>query len=482
MKNYFLLLFITLAALSTPAQTTTTFTLNANDEDATIDNYNPAGNYPNEIECVSRAWTINSVPTVWRSLFKFNLSCIPQNAIVQNAQLSLYYAVQNGFGNQLHESLTSSNESVVQRVTTAWSENTVTWNNQPASTTADELILPQSTYGTQDYLNMDVTAMVQAMISTANNGFLLKLTNETYYANLIFASGDNPDSARHPLLSVTYTVPGITCLALRMNPSNEEATIDNYNPGGNYPNEIETVSRAWTINSTPVLWRSLFKFEFPCSMSGASIQSAYLSLYYAAQNNFGNQLHESLTNSDESVLQRITVPWSANTVTWNNQPATTSVNQVILPQSTSGTQDYTNLDVTAMVQDMAGSGNYGFLIKLTNEVEYANLIFASGNNPDTARHAKLEICYTVPTGLSEISHHETMSIYPVPATHGFTLENKRQSRTLIQILNVMGSVIIPSFTLDPFQSKKVDADLPAGIYFVECESAGFHEIRKLLIQ
>ncbi|MBK6839656.1 MAG: DNRLRE domain-containing protein [Bacteroidetes bacterium] len=64
-------------------------------------------------------------------------------------------------------------------------ENTVTWNNQPSTTTTDEVILAQSTSGTQDYTNMDVTPIVQEMVSdqAMNYGFVLKLTNETFYAS-----------------------------------------------------------------------------------------------------------------------------------------------------------------------------------------------------------------------------------------------------------------------------------------------------------
>lgn len=482
MKYYNCLCLLVLFSCSTIAQTTTTFTINSNGEDATVDDYNSGGNYPNEIDMVSRAWTINSVPVIWRSVFKFDLSCIPANAIVQNASLSLFYAVQNSYGNQQHQSLTNSDESVVQRITSSWSENTVTWNNQPATTSNDELILLQSTSGTQDYLNMNVTAMVQQMISSVNNGFLMKLTNEAYYANLIFASGDNPDSARHPQLVVTYSVPGISCVTIRMDQGSQDATIDDYNPGGNYPNEIDMVSRAWTINSVPVVWRSLFKFDFPCSMAGASIQSAYLSLYYATQNSYGNQQHESLTNSDESVLQRITSAWTESTVTWNNQPTTTNADQVILPQSTSGTQDYTNYDVTGMVQQMVNSGNNGFLIKLTNEAYYANLIFASGDNPDTSKHAKLEICYSIPSAINEIKSDDGLLIYPLPSSGLFTIENKNRSEGKVEIVNVLGESVYTPFMLGGLQKKTINDKLKAGIYFIIVENGKGKEVKKLICQ
>jgi len=47
-----------------------------------------------------------------------------------------------------------------------------------------------------------------------------------------------------------------------------------------------------------------------------------------------------------SYLQRTTSVWDATTVTWNNQPAVTSTNQVTLLASQNKTQDYL-VDVTA---------------------------------------------------------------------------------------------------------------------------------------
>jgi hypothetical protein len=278
-----------LSTLFMTAQITVNIPLNAIDEDATIDDYSAANNYPNEIEYHVSAWTVSSTQVVWRNLFKFDLSCIPSNATIQTAQLSLFYADSNSYGiyaNGLHSSLTNSNESVLQRVTSAWTENTVTWNNQPATTTTDQVILAQSTSGTQDYTNMDVTAMVQQMVSnqSLNYGFLLKLTNEIYYAQMIFASGDNPNLSKHPNLQITYTVPVQICQTFKLSSHDEDATIDDYSAANNYPDEIDYHVSAWTISNTQVIWRNLFKFDLSCIPVNAAIQSAHLSLFYADSN------------------------------------------------------------------------------------------------------------------------------------------------------------------------------------------------------
>lgn len=210
MKKILLLIsIITLLISNGFSQTTVNLSIDANGDNAAIDNFYPNTNFPDEINYVSGAWTINSVPVFYRSLLKFDLSSIPTNAIIQSAYLSLYYAPQNNINNGQHSSLTHSNESVLQRVTADWVKTTVTWNNQPPATAQNQVILPQSTSGTQDYLNMDVTTLIQAMALPASNyGFLLKLSNEAYYARLLLAAGDYPDAGKHPQLTVTYVLCG----------------------------------------------------------------------------------------------------------------------------------------------------------------------------------------------------------------------------------------------------------------------------------
>jgi type IX secretion system substrate protein len=180
--------------------------LSSPDEDATIDTYNPNNNYPGEIEYCAGTWTINGTSVTWRSLFKFDLSALPSNATIQSANLSLYFAPNNSFFDQ-QSSLTSSNQSKIQRITSSWSENTVTWNTQPSATTQNESTLAQSVMATQDYTYTDVTAMVQDMITNANYGFLLKQDVEQFYGRMLFGSGDNINSYWHPRLDICYTSP-----------------------------------------------------------------------------------------------------------------------------------------------------------------------------------------------------------------------------------------------------------------------------------
>lgn len=454
------------------SQTTVVYTLNGADEDATVDDYVPNQNNPNEIEYCSGSWTIQGTPVIWRNLFRFPLNCIPANAIVEDARLSFYFATQNNFGDTAHSSLTHSDESIIQRVTSPWTESSVTWNNQPSTTTTDEVVIPQSITGTDDYLNLDVTAMVQQMISnpTYNFGFMIKATNESPYARMFFASGDNPDSSKHPTLSITFTIPSSNCITLMLDSTSEDASIDDYYPAQNNPNEIEYCTGAWTINGTPVIWRDFFRFTLPCELNQMHVDHASLSLYYATQNNFGNTPHSNLTHSDESVVQRVTGPWAESTVSWSNQPGTSSADQVVIPQSVTGTDDYLNLDVTAMVQVMIDypDSAFGFLVKAIDETPYARMFFASGDNPDATKHPKLEICYSPRTGIDDPSEMLVLVPFPNPVSQSLHLRGDLSTLTGYRLFNALGETVVSCLRINTSAELSIDVSQePVGIYFLQ---------------
>lgn len=69
------------------------------------------------------------------------------------------------------------------------------------------------------------------------------------------------------------------------------------------------------------------------------------------------------------LIQRITSPWHAASVTWVYQPATTEVIQVVVPHIREDFLDVVDLDVTDLVRSMSvANENNGFLIRLQNEI------------------------------------------------------------------------------------------------------------------
>ncbi|HEY8895434.1 MAG TPA: DNRLRE domain-containing protein [Niastella sp.] len=154
------------------------------------------------------AWTINGNPFTVRSLLKFDLSSIPASATILSSNLYLYsYPSPTSNGNLTDANFGTSNAMYVQQVTANWSPGTATWANQPSTTTTGQVTVPTTTTGQSVLdLNLDVTAMVNSMVSTsANYGFMLKLQNEVTYNSRIFVASHNSSyPTKYPKLVVVY--------------------------------------------------------------------------------------------------------------------------------------------------------------------------------------------------------------------------------------------------------------------------------------
>lgn len=198
------------------SQTTVTFKPNATvGKDAIVFSYSSYSNINCGSEEVMKinAWTWDGEAFIQRCLIKFEeLASIPTGAVITDVKLKLS-GVSNYEGNSVYPGSgfnEYSNSVYVQRVTSAWDESTVTWNNQPTTTDVNQIIIPNSesqyswnyTIENSSALN----AWVQDMVTNPNTnyGFMLKLITEQTYRRLIFASSDYADSTKWPELQVTY--------------------------------------------------------------------------------------------------------------------------------------------------------------------------------------------------------------------------------------------------------------------------------------
>jgi len=175
-------------------------TIKAN-KDARISSANATTNYGDDEYFQSLGWLPKSGWYTDRSLLEFDLSSIPDDAVIGKAILKLY-----GVN---HDPAQRSNESYLYRVTEHWAEDTVTWNNQPTYTTTDSIYLPESDSSTQNY-NVNLKDFVEQWHNdTANYGLMIKLADESTQQNtkMVFASSDyTTDTTKYPVLEV-YVYP-----------------------------------------------------------------------------------------------------------------------------------------------------------------------------------------------------------------------------------------------------------------------------------
>jgi len=179
--------------------------------DAVIWTERPDNSYPNHRDFQAMGWTWYSHGFdggIRRSLINFNLSSIPADAKIEEATLSLFYNATSGEipSTNGHSQRDGSNRSILYRITSPWTEDSVTWNNQPSISTTNNILVKASDSADEDY-EIDVKNLIEDMVANPGGsfGFMYMLENEEYYRATIFASSDHEDSDLHPQLEVKYT-------------------------------------------------------------------------------------------------------------------------------------------------------------------------------------------------------------------------------------------------------------------------------------
>ena len=161
-------------------------------------------NYASDPAFLAHEWTWGGSSGSRQSLLEFELPTLAEGTIICEAKLSLYAFENSADGG--HWPLSGPNNCLIRRITSAWEEETVTWNTRPSFTIQNQVEIAASTSNDQDYPDIDVTAMVKDMYAdpTNSHGFMMTMKNRNYYRAMIFASSDNPDASLHPKLEIIY--------------------------------------------------------------------------------------------------------------------------------------------------------------------------------------------------------------------------------------------------------------------------------------
>jgi hypothetical protein len=187
-------------------------------------------------------------------------------------------------------------------------------------------------------------------------------------------------------------------------------------------------------------------------------------------------------------------------VTWNNQPTATKLNQVSLHKTTSSTQSFPNINVTALVQDMIDhpATSFGFRLRLKKEHTFRKLIFASSDNLDASIRPKLKVTYSGPSPKigAEISEMESdqiaeanasLEIFPNPANDivNIWFDSDEDTPAHLKIYNLTGKEIYNR----AFQLTEGDNDFSfqtstwvKGIYIVSMTTSNNVITKKLIVE
>jgi hypothetical protein len=146
---------------------------------------------------VESSQTIGLIPTNKRSFVRFDISScsIPAVASVQSATLSIF----------LSSAPSQSRTWNINRVTASWTENGITWSNQPGSTASTSLTTGTTSNVT---LQASVASDVQSFVSGSltNNGWRLSDSVESSSTNYNgqFRSREFGTASQRPKLVIDY--------------------------------------------------------------------------------------------------------------------------------------------------------------------------------------------------------------------------------------------------------------------------------------
>ncbi len=412
-----------------------------------------------------------------RSLMKFDFSSIPSGTVITSATLSLYgIGPISTVGAATSVGSTGANASLLERITSSWSEMTVTWNTQPTHIATDSVLIAASSSTTQDYASINVTQLTQNMLDNASTsfGYMLKLANENPTAGLFFCSTDYADSTKWPKLIITYAcVPQIFV----MHPSADVPVgfHDNFNSANQNAGTATYFGCFWQPGASGGLngGRSLMNFDFSSFSVGTTIASATLDLFGIGPiSTVGAATSVGSTGANSSVLTRVTSNWSEMAVTWNTQPTHASVDSIVLPASTSATQNYSGIDVTQLIQDIINNptNNYGIMLKLANENPTAGLFFCSRDYADSTKWPKLTIhtCSVNENAESVAVVENNLSIYPNPSSQLINIPAIKDAVSEIRIFTITGKLVIKTEAGTINKLHNIDVSgLSNGMYFIQ---------------
>lgn len=368
-------------------------------KDSYVKSSTPGSNYGAEDSITVGSVTLPSAAE-FRALAAFDLSTLPADAVILTATLELYQTNTYFSGIIIH----------AQALTSAWTENGVTWSNQPGATTTDEAAEGERSGNWRRWNITSITRKWQAGTLT-NHGVRLVYVSGANFAQT-FSSREGANSPRLVVEYVRRTPALYVQADTQVSQANPSLPCGNCTP--------LYIARSATPPNYEM--HALLQFDISSVPAGSTIISASLGLfpYFAMAQAQAPDAPQALSLVPEAVLSG----WDEMTVTWNSRPASASQGDPALGWSDT---QWNWFDVTNIARHWAaGAANYGIKLKPADSSTGSAAFEAF---PNTNR-ARLIITYGPPPcyaaasvtiggatqGITDTQYTFNASILPVTAT------------------------------------------------------------------
>jgi hypothetical protein len=186
----------------------------AEGKDAMISNLQPDKNFGGHkyFEATFLSEPVLTVMRSNRSLLFFNLDTLPKFSKIKKVTLKLTYDLPIPFDpivfkpDQYPVPGIKWYGGAFQQIVEPWDENKVTWNNQPATVEANQVLLAPFNRNT-NIIEVDVTRLFVPMAEVAapNHGIMFRLWPEDNFPGFRFASSDYPEGHYRPALRIWFS-------------------------------------------------------------------------------------------------------------------------------------------------------------------------------------------------------------------------------------------------------------------------------------
>jgi hypothetical protein len=181
-------------------------------KDAMISNLQPDINFGDHkyFEATFLSEPVLTVMRSNRSLIWFDMNSLPKSAVIQKVVLQLFCDIPVPLDSTVTVNSNGTSPvfigGVLQQIITPWEESKVTWNTQPATTEANQvLISPFILNG--NFIEVNVTSLFKpsAEMASPNYGMLFRLYPNDGFPGFRFASSDFSVPNMRPKLIIHYT-------------------------------------------------------------------------------------------------------------------------------------------------------------------------------------------------------------------------------------------------------------------------------------